>query len=107
MCMEDVRIGRRRRFIEHVVTLGASPVQVLQASPKRVAIVFNGAASAALCSYSTQKSTSFPGLFVPFQSPPVTLTVEVHGEMVKAGWFGDASGATPTVSVFEVLLDEE
>ena len=108
MCMEDVRIGRETQSREVTTTVAVAPnrTQLLTGRAERVAIIFVPNAGADYEVTTTSRTGSGGGLLVTTLMPPITLTIQEHGDLVRQAWFCIAAAAID-VTVFEVWLAKQ
>ncbi len=107
MCIEDLRLGRRRVTGMRVAATDTSVLEVAPANSRRVAIGFEWANAAETVRLATDfNPTAAQGIRLSGTQPFRYFTVEEHGDMVMRQWrsFGD-SGQT-ALTVIEVWTED-
>jgi hypothetical protein len=87
-----------------VLNIGTAPADGMIAapSPRRVAIVIGPAAVGTTVVITPDPTaTSLTGFVLAAGQPPLTLTAELHGDIVGGAWYASAAAATK-VAVLEV-----
>lgn len=109
MCLEDVRLGRKKYTAVRQVTVGAGAVPLLAFALKRTHITIHtfNAGNVQVSPAADNTPFNSDGTFTVTRSnPPIDFDVEVHGDMVTKEW--RASAAAPIdIIVVETFLDVE
>lgn len=108
MCMEDIRIGRRKQYAASTLSgPNATWTPAAGQSESRVAI-----------SFATLDNSSFyvtplgnpgeplKGYLVNPVNSPLTFDIETYGNLVTGRWSYTTAGVAMSISVTEVFLQE-
>ena len=87
MCMEDVRLGRVTRCGERRINLTVVSQRVIdQSKHRRTLILFPPPSGTTTFSIRDPVAANV-GIVIPASSPPVTLTLDEHGDIVTKAFF--------------------
>lgn len=107
MCMEDVRIGRRKKSIVRFVDVGTTWTRIITANPRRTFVRFNHNSTAGAFWYVDGNQPTSSGFFFTRTMPDVTLDVEKEGQIATGEIWAIASSGTVRVAIIETVLDDE
>ena len=102
MCCEDMTIGHESKSQPTVIAVPAAAVQLVMASPNRIALVFGNPSIGAVGITTLQPTAATDGMQLTPTSPPIMLNIRDHGDLVQRSWF--AFGTVPlNMTVWEVF----
>lgn len=85
--------------VSFVTVSNVNPTVLLPPNPARRAIIISGNPGAHVTVTTEPTLVVNEGLVIPMGSPPLTLTRELHGELVARGWTAIASVDATKVGV--------
>lgn len=113
MCMEDIKLGRCKKVIHNLFTVAGPTVQLCEPNADRVALIFGTSLFGFVVGPPDDLQTIeiFDNRRRHFcmmnaSNALVTLTVEIHGQMVMDSWFAASANAIDSLSVSEVILEK-
>jgi hypothetical protein len=106
MCMEDVRIGRRKVTRFRFVDVPTTWTKICDANSMRTYLLIqNISTSSSFVWFEPNVSTS-TGIHVTRTIPPLELDIEKHGQCVASDIYAIASGAAQRLVILETILQE-
>lgn len=99
MCMEDLKLGKKRNSIIFGILVPITSIEVAPANSKRVSITFYPAKTKSVAVGIVNPATLTNGVYLANLSVPLTLTREQHGDIVTRAFYGIADTAQDTISV--------
>lgn len=107
MCMEDIRIGRRKVSRMYFVDVSTSWTRIAAANPRRTRLEFNHNSTASAFWYNDPNVSTSTGIHFTRTTPPVVIDVEQHGQLATGEIWAVSASGTIRVSVIETVLQEE
>jgi hypothetical protein len=107
MCMEDIRIGRKSQSAHKNVGVTVNNLEIIGASPHRVALIFGNPASNNVFVSQDPQNLVLSGYMVNQTSGPLILRIEDWGQAITLPWFGVSSLGTNNLQITEVLLMDD
>jgi len=109
MCMEDIRIGRKKITAVSTKTTGAGGDAILvAASEKRVHLTVHTGGGPLAIAPSDFPTASGNGFFsVAGTLPPFDMDIETHGDIVTKEWRFSGIGGSTTVIIVETFLEDK
>ena len=104
MCMEDVKIGRDTLSQNYPFTTGVAARPVLSGSDKRVALILGSPLAGTITYLDGSGVVSGLGFNVGAGQPPLILTIQDNGDIVRHQWWAIADAAARLHCVGETLL---
>jgi hypothetical protein len=107
MCLQDIQLGRQTYSEQKTITAGSSAVELVSASPNRIALIISAPASNGVgLGFTNQVSTS-NGLQLPSTQSPIILNIRDHGDIVRRQWWVVAGTNGVSISTISTYLIEQ
>ena len=107
MCMEDVRIGRKKWSITRFVDVPTSWTRILSANSKRTHVMIQNTTTGAVFVWSNPNDGTATGFNVTRTVPPLELEVEVHGQIATADLYAIAASTAQRLVIIETILQDD
>lgn len=105
MCMEDVRIGRDTICVETTVQVQLTATPLLAASDDRYALVLSVPQGSGGLELSINPAfTIGQGLQMNAGTPPLILTIQEHGDIVRRGLYAAVLTTPVFVTIWSMIL---
>lgn len=92
MCMEDVLLGRDTSSGSMIVPINVTSILLVPADPSRLALIIGQPSAGHVVADFGKPPDSNSGIWLSSALPPLILTIQQHGDIVRRAWYAQGSG---------------